>query len=83
MTVAKLGLLYVEMHMRGDLVFMLNKLNSKYSNPCSKVVVEVAWHVWHAKLAQIPSWKIIIDPRFGFEKKSQKNVELMRNCGFF
>jgi 2-amino-4-hydroxy-6-hydroxymethyldihydropteridine diphosphokinase/dihydropteroate synthase len=82
-TVARLGVSYVAMHMRGDPVTMQRKVNTSYSNVVSEVAAEVATHVGHAELAGIPLWRLITDPGLGFAKTLEHNVELLKNLTSF
>ncbi|BBN01296.1 2-amino-4-hydroxy-6-hydroxymethyldihydropteridine diphosphokinase [Marchantia polymorpha subsp. ruderalis] len=82
-TVAKLGVPYICMHMRGDPLTMQNKLNTQYSNVCSDVAAELASSIKLAELAGIPSWRLITDPGLGFAKTVEQNVELIRHLPAF
>ncbi|KAL3677957.1 hypothetical protein R1sor_020913 [Riccia sorocarpa] len=82
-TVAKLGVPYIIMHMRGEPQTMQNKLNTQYSNVCSEVADELAARFRSAELAGIPSWRMITDPGIGFAKTLRHNVELLRHLPTF
>ncbi|KAG6554302.1 hypothetical protein Mapa_004218 [Marchantia paleacea] len=82
-TVAKLGVPYICMHMRGNPLTMQNKLNTQYSNVCSDVAAELASSIKSAELAGIPSWRLITDPGLGFAKTVEQNVDLIRQLPAF
>jgi 2-amino-4-hydroxy-6-hydroxymethyldihydropteridine diphosphokinase / dihydropteroate synthase len=76
-TVARLGVPYVMMHMRGDPETMQSARHTSYKN----VIVDVARELRHgaerAMAAGIEPWRLILDPGIGFAKTPEDNVRLV------
>lgn len=75
--VARLGVPYVAMHMRGDPSTMQNNENLKYGNVCKDVASELYVRARDAELSGIPAWRIILDPGIGFSKKTEHNLDIL------
>ncbi|KAH7673356.1 2-amino-4-hydroxy-6-hydroxymethyldihydropteridine diphosphokinase / dihydropteroate synthase protein [Dioscorea alata] len=75
--VAKLGVPYVVMHMRGNPSTMQSDKNLHYDDVCKEVASELYDQVREAELSGIPLWRIIIDPGIGFSKKLEQNLEIL------
>lgn len=76
-TVARLGVPYISMHMRGYPSTMQSDQNLHYDDVCRQVASELYACVKDAELSGIPLWRIIIDPGIGFSKKTEQNLELL------
>lgn len=82
-TVAKLGVPYILMHMRGTPDSMQSEELTKYENVCRDVATELQARCNRAVDAGIESWRIILDPGLGFAKTSQNNIDLIKGLGNF
>ena len=76
-TVAKLGVPYVMMHMRGTPQTMQNKENIKYADVCADVASALQESGEAAVRAGIEPWRLILDPGLGFAKTVQGNFQLI------
>lgn len=76
-TVARLGVPYVLMHMRGTPQTMQNKENTRYSDVCADVASALQESGEAAVRAGIEPWRLILDPGLGFAKTVQGNLQLM------
>ncbi|TKY69548.1 Folate synthesis bifunctional protein [Spatholobus suberectus] len=74
---ADLDVPYVAMHMRGDPSTMQNSENLKYDNVCKEISSELYSRIREAEMSGIPAWRIIIDPGFGFSKKTEDNLDIL------
>ncbi|KAK9817553.1 hypothetical protein WJX74_004633 [Apatococcus lobatus] len=75
--VAKLGVPYIIMHMRGNPRTMQYSKHITYRDICAEVAGEVNERVQDAVAAGIKPWMIITDPGIGFSKTAQGCLELM------
>lgn len=78
-TVAKLGVPYILMHMRGTPETM--KGLTHYDHLLNDIALELS--IKCDQLQQLGVKDIIIDPGFGFAKSIDQNYEILRNLGFF
>lgn len=78
-TVAGLNVPYVLMHMKGTPQTMQQQ--ASYENVTREVLDFMIWKTGELRKAGIKD--IIIDPGFGFAKKSDHNFELLRNLSVF
>lgn len=78
-TIARLGVAYVLMHMRGTPQTMQNNLN--YEDVVSEVL-----HFLEKKLAQLHLLgvkDVVVDPGFGFAKTVEQNYKLLNKLHYF
>lgn len=78
-TVARLGVPYVLMHMRGTPQDMQSKEHTTYDCIWRQVGDSLRSSAEAAMAAGIPAWNIILDPGIGFAKQGQGSLELLRN----
>jgi 2-amino-4-hydroxy-6-hydroxymethyldihydropteridine diphosphokinase/dihydropteroate synthase len=76
-TVAKLGVPYVLMHMRGTPQTMQSKENTSYEDVCSEVAFSLQKSAEQAVQAGIEPWRLILDPGIGFAKTAEGNFRLI------
>jgi 2-amino-4-hydroxy-6-hydroxymethyldihydropteridine diphosphokinase/dihydropteroate synthase len=76
-TVAKLGVPYVLMHMRGTPQTMQLKENTRYDDVCSDVASSLQKSAEQAVQAGIEPWRLILDPGLGFAKTTEGNFRLI------
>lgn len=79
-TVARLGLYYVAMHMRGTPETMQSETEYR-EGVVAAVVNYFRERVKHLEAEGIERNRIILDPGFGFAKTTQQNHELMAGLG--
>jgi dihydropteroate synthase len=78
-TVAKLGVPYIMMHMRGDAQTMQNLTN--YENIVKEILFYFSKKIHNARSFGIND--IIIDPGFGFAKSLDQNFEVLQKFELF
>lgn len=76
-TVARLGVPYCIMHMRGDFSTMTQSPHTTYACVWSEVGAELKMRAQAAVDAGVLPWNIILDPGIGFSKTSEGNTELL------
>lgn len=82
--VARLGVPYIMMHMRGDPRTMNGVEFSTYkANVAVEVADELSQRIRIAESAGIPAWRIITDPGIGFAKRFDENVSLLKGLPTF
>eukprot|EP00897_Mesotaenium_endlicherianum_P009691 jgi/Mesen1/8750/ME000052S08176 len=82
-TVARLGVPYIMMHMRGEPRTMQRDGHTAYRDVCRETAHELAERVHMAECAGVPVWRIISDPGIGFAKKKDHNLLLLRDMSRF
>ncbi|GBG66437.1 hypothetical protein CBR_g61480 [Chara braunii] len=82
-TVARLGVPYVMMHMRGEPQTMQRKEYTSYEDICRDVSCELLEQARKAEEAGIPVWNIILDPGIGFAKTGAQSLQLLRDLPRF
>lgn len=82
-TVAKLGVPYVLMHMRGNSNNMLSEEYITYHDVCETAAEELCVQIKNAELNGIPAWRVLTDPGLGFSKTYEQNLELLRHLPSF
>jgi len=75
--VAKLGVPYVLMHMRGTPQTMQSKENTTYEDVCLEVALSLQKRAEQAVEAGIEPWRLILDPGLGFAKTAEGNFRLI------
>lgn len=77
--IAKTGVPYIMMHMRGPITQMME--NTHYED----LLVEMAHYFQEriTRLVDLGAADIIIDPGFGFSKTLDQNYELIKNLSYF
>lgn len=79
-TVAKLGCIYVMMHMRGTPATMQSDENCSYADGLLPTIAsELCERLDAAQKAGIRRWRIILDPGIGFAKTQDQNLAILRN----
>lgn len=78
-TVARLGVPYILMHMRGTPATM--QTLTEYGDVTADVIKDLSEKVRRFRLAGVAD--IIVDPGFGFSKTLQQNYEMMRRLPLF
>lgn len=76
-TVAKLGVPYITMHMRGCPQTMNQPDNSRYSNVWREVGHELHEQARRALTAGVLPWNLILDPGLGFAKSQEDSTLLL------
>lgn len=76
-TVARLGVPYCIMHMRGDFSTMTQHPQTTYACVWAEVGTELKMRAQVAVAAGVLPWNIILDPGIGFSKTSEGNTELL------
>jgi 2-amino-4-hydroxy-6-hydroxymethyldihydropteridine diphosphokinase/dihydropteroate synthase len=76
-TVARLGVPYCLMHMRGDFATMTQHPHTAYACVWDEVGAELQARAAAAVAAGVLPWNIILDPGIGFSKSSEGNTELL------
>lgn len=76
-TVARLGVPYCLMHLRGDLAAMTQAANTTYSCVWSDVGDALRQRAQQAVEAGILPWNLVLDPGLGFSKTSEGNAQLL------
>jgi 2-amino-4-hydroxy-6-hydroxymethyldihydropteridine diphosphokinase/dihydropteroate synthase len=79
--VARLGVPYVLMHMRGTPQTMQQVQHTSYACVWSDVGRALQQQAERAMAEGIPSWNIVLDPGVGFAKTAEGNLELLRDLG--
>ena len=74
-TVAKLGVPYIAMHMRGTPQTMQQQ--TEYVDVVTDVVAELTERLRAIKMAGIDLRRVVLDPGFGFAKTTAHNFELL------
>jgi len=80
-TVARLGVPYVVMHIRGTPKTMLQAANTTYKDVVADVRNYLNKRVADAVASGIFRWNIIADPGIGFAKQGPHSLRLMRALG--
>jgi 2-amino-4-hydroxy-6-hydroxymethyldihydropteridine diphosphokinase/dihydropteroate synthase len=76
-TVAKLGVPYITMHMRGCPQTMNHPDNSRYTNVWKEVGHELHAQARRALTAGVLPWNLILDPGLGFAKTQEDSTLLL------
>lgn len=79
--VARLGVPYVLMHMRGTPQTMQSKENTTYGDVVADVAAALQEGATRAMHAGIEPWRLVLDPGLGFAKTEAGNVQLMGQLG--
>jgi dihydropteroate synthase len=77
--VAKLGVPYILMHLRGNSQTMRNPENVKYLDVAREVHDSLRKRALAAEKAGINRWNLILDPGIGFAFKTHQNLEVIRD----
>ena len=80
-TVARLGVPYVMMHMRGDPKTMQSAQNTSYADLVSDIASELDAKVDLALDEGMMPWCVITDPGVGFAKTHDQNCEILCRAG--
>ncbi|BDA42651.1 Folic acid synthesis protein fol1 [Coccomyxa sp. Obi] len=75
--VARLGVPYVLMHMRGDPGTMSSREHTTYADVCMDVGDALQASAEAATSAGIEPWRLILDPGIGFAKTAEGNCQLI------
>lgn len=75
--VAKLGVPYAMMHMRGDPTTMVRPEFTAYGDVATEVGIELQAQAEFALAAGIEPWRILLDPGMGFAKGAEGNLQLI------
>ncbi|KAK9909901.1 hypothetical protein WJX75_009211 [Coccomyxa subellipsoidea] len=75
--VARLGVPYILMHMRGDPRTMSSREHTTYSDVCADVGRALQASAEAAITSGIEPWRLILDPGIGFAKTAEGNWQLI------
>ncbi|EIE24668.1 putative dihydropterin pyrophosphokinase/dihydropteroate synthase [Coccomyxa subellipsoidea C-169] len=75
--VARLGVPYILMHMRGDPGTMASREHTMYADVCADVGRALQSSAEAATSSGIEPWRIILDPGIGFAKTAEGNFQLI------
>lgn len=75
--VAKLGVPYIAMHMRGDPTTMLDSKHTYYFNLTEEVIKELGSKIQALSALGMPRWLQIVDPGIGFAKDHDANCYIL------
>lgn len=80
-TVAKLGVPYVLMHLRGDLGSMTSPASTSYGCVWAEVGAALRARAALAVAAGVLPWNLLLDPGLGFSKTPEGSAELLGHLG--
>ncbi|HVF38605.1 MAG TPA: dihydropteroate synthase, partial [Gemmatimonadaceae bacterium] len=71
------------MHSRGGVAEMATYENAVYDDPVRDVIDELGSQLLLAEEAGVDRKSVVIDPGFGFSKRSEHSIEILRRLGQF